>query len=99
MCRDAESFAYSKSAGETTLPTCTRAPSAVSEYLWGNGALFSLSRTRERVGVRVCHGSQAASLSSLTLALSHREREMILPQRAYATPVSFLAIGFAASLV
>src|SRR5438876_1871262 len=56
-------------------------PRAVSAYLLGNCTLFSFSRTRERVGVRVCHGLHFAQRGSLTLALSQREREMLILQK------------------
>jgi len=46
----------------------------------GNKAFFSLSRVRERVGVRVCHGLHSAQHGSLTLALSQRERGKIIPK-------------------
>jgi len=52
--------------------------SAVSEYLLNAGSLCSLSRARERVGVRVCHDLYSAQGGSLALALSQREREMII---------------------
>src|SRR2546426_8840934 len=53
----------------------------VSEPPLGSRAFSTLSRTRERVGVRVCYGLHSAQCGSLTLALSQREREMIIPQK------------------
>jgi hypothetical protein len=55
-------------------------PNAFSDYLLGTETFFSLSRVRERVGVRACQDSGSTPRSSLTLALSQRERELLSPQ-------------------